>query len=220
LELGIHMVQELRLQRSNDTLSRWMVHHLAELMTAAEKAVSPEEQTKATEAAANLILKVWEHRANLPGGVNPMNSFSGVLRVLNHLNARDNPWADRPGTPYQVLGAKIYRELKRITVGLLLVDTLPAIRQVSAGKKNITQFLSHDERAILLGLGSWPRIVFATQGQKEKTADSEVIDALRGLTDTALSTLTEIRKRLGADPRLGKSVASNRGSKPRRKSKG
>src|SRR5712672_2173190 len=83
LELGIHMVQELGLQQSSDTLSRWMVHHLAELMTASEKAVSPEEQTKATEAAANLILKVWEHRANLPGNVNPMNSFSGVLRVLN-----------------------------------------------------------------------------------------------------------------------------------------
>jgi hypothetical protein len=214
------MVQELGLQQSSDTLSRWMVHHLAELMTTAEKAVSPEEQTKATEAAANLILKVWEHRANLPGNVNPMNSFSGVLRVLNHLNAGDNPWAGRPGTPYQVLGAKIYKELKRITVGLLLIDALPAIRQVSTRKQNIARFLSHDERAILLGLESWPRIVFAIQGQKERTEESEVIDALRGLTDTAFATLTEIRKRLGADTRLGKPGASRRGSKPRRKSSG
>src|SRR6266850_1299641 len=69
LELGIHLVQQLRLQSSNDTLARWMVHHLAELMTRAEHAQSEQARSAATESAVTLILTIWEHRANLPHGM-------------------------------------------------------------------------------------------------------------------------------------------------------
>ena len=194
-----------------------MVHHLAELMTRAEHAESEQARSAATESAVTLILTIWEHRAYLPHGMNPMNSFSQVLGVLNQLNAPANPWNDRPGTSYQALGAKLYGELRRVTIGLLLIDALPTLRQTSASWDDVARFLSKEEREILLGLQSWPRILFATTTKKTKADDPEVLTALRTLTDAALKTLNDLRNRLATDVRLRKPMAPKDKPAKRRK---
>lgn len=57
--LGCHIVNELGGERDTDTLGRWMAHHLAELMVAAEEAATAEEHAAARSAVESAILRVW-----------------------------------------------------------------------------------------------------------------------------------------------------------------
>ena len=59
LELGQHLVRELRFEDGVDTLGRWMAHHLAELLDQAENAKTKVERSKARKQATETILKVW-----------------------------------------------------------------------------------------------------------------------------------------------------------------
>lgn len=67
LGLGRHLVRELRFEDGVDTLGRWMAHHLAELIDEAESGSTPAERLRARKSATETILKIWEHRASLPG---------------------------------------------------------------------------------------------------------------------------------------------------------
>jgi hypothetical protein len=64
--LGERIIEELGLEESTDTLSRWMAHHIAEAITRAEKG-----RRKDKDEAAELILELWEHRTSWPRGWPP-----------------------------------------------------------------------------------------------------------------------------------------------------
>jgi hypothetical protein len=85
LELGRHLVRELDLERGVDTLGRWMAQHLAELIDEAESGTTEGQRLKARKLATETILKVWEHRACVPGKVYPLKDSEHVLEVLELL---------------------------------------------------------------------------------------------------------------------------------------
>lgn len=85
LELGKRLVDELGLDNSVDTLSRWMAHYIAELIHDIECA-APEVDPSKQERCASAILELWRHRAALPSGTRPFEDVEPILRALESLD--------------------------------------------------------------------------------------------------------------------------------------
>jgi hypothetical protein len=66
VRLGERIVAELGLEDSTDTLARWMAHRVAEAINRAEKG-----RRQDRDAAADLILELWDHRSSWPSGWPP-----------------------------------------------------------------------------------------------------------------------------------------------------
>src|SRR4051794_2577180 len=64
LALGRQIVSELGLEPGVDTLSKWMAHHIAELISDAEPQTDPEVKRNKEAQAAVSISKLWQHRSN------------------------------------------------------------------------------------------------------------------------------------------------------------
>jgi len=92
INLGKALVEELGLDRSGDTPSRWMAHYIAEQMAIAENAVG-EDKLKAEQKCFETILTLWEHRSSLPIGRRPFENFDPIFRVLKKLDPEnDQPY--------------------------------------------------------------------------------------------------------------------------------
>ena len=89
LALGRALVKELGLDPGVDTLSRWMAHYIAELIKDAETA-KVEDRTAKFSMCADAILKLWEHRSELPNGKRPFGDLEPILRALESLDPADN----------------------------------------------------------------------------------------------------------------------------------
>lgn len=87
--LGKRLISELKLSDDVDTLGRWMVHYVAELLQDAEQAKG-EDRLQKQAAVRDAILALWAHRAELPSGARPFAAFEPILRVLENL-APDTP---------------------------------------------------------------------------------------------------------------------------------
>src|SRR6266849_7479724 len=85
LQLGEKLVEELGLTQAVDTLGRWMAHYVAELISESEKGSSSERKQKQA-VAAQMILQLWQHRAEFPNGSRPLREFDSVLGVLQSLD--------------------------------------------------------------------------------------------------------------------------------------
>lgn len=83
------MVDELGLEPSNDTLGRWVAHHIAELIQKAETATGDAKQS-AENACFEAILKLWAHRAELPIGKRPFQDIEPVIRAVESLDPEDD----------------------------------------------------------------------------------------------------------------------------------
>ncbi len=78
-------MEELGLTKEVDTLGRWMAHYVAELISESEKGSSSERKQKQA-VAAQMILQLWQHRAEFPNGSRPLREFDSVLGVLQSLD--------------------------------------------------------------------------------------------------------------------------------------
>lgn len=85
INLGKALVEELGLNPGVDTLARWMAHYIAEQMTIAENATG-NDKIAAEQHCFETILKVWQHRATLPNGRRPFESFEPIFRALERLD--------------------------------------------------------------------------------------------------------------------------------------
>ncbi len=73
-----------------DTLGRWMAHHVAELIQAADTA-SGDDRVKKMQACREAILDLWSHRHELPDGTRPFERCEPVLRALESLDPEGTP---------------------------------------------------------------------------------------------------------------------------------
>ncbi|MGH3719388.1 MAG: hypothetical protein ACRDRI_11240 [Pseudonocardiaceae bacterium] len=90
MRLGEQIVHELGLERSNDTLSRWLAHHVAELINAAQDAqqtLTPEQAHQAAQQCRAAILQLWQHRTSWPHGWPP----PGALQITRQLDGLPEP---------------------------------------------------------------------------------------------------------------------------------
>ena len=85
LALGRKLVEELDLESSRDTLSRWMAHYVAELMDHTESA-PPGELAASKKRCSDAILELWSHRAELPNGKRPFEDVEPIMRAIESLD--------------------------------------------------------------------------------------------------------------------------------------
>lgn len=88
-ELGIKLVAELGLEESNDTLGRWMAHHVAALIADVDRA-EPVDRSAKSAACAEAILQLWSHRSDLQSNHRPLRDWEPVLRALASLDPDDD----------------------------------------------------------------------------------------------------------------------------------
>lgn len=221
LGLGAHLVRELGLRDSTDTMGRWLAHHLAELMTESRnRKTSAAHRVEARKQATDLILKIWERRNLLPGNAYPLAQYKDILRVLSFLRSDGNPWNQRRATPYQVTAASIYDRLSRLVIGLLLVDLAPLLRRRTRRGNESLKFLNGEEREIFKELERWLDVVDGSESLVVHKSEFRHIDArapLQKLAEGAIKELSELQQRLAADTTAGSATAKtpqNNGGMP------
>lgn len=84
IALGKKIEQELRIDDDVDTLGRWMIHYIAELVDRAEN-TSGDQQEAIQRECAEFIIKLWTHRASLSVKRYPLESFDKVMASLIRL---------------------------------------------------------------------------------------------------------------------------------------
>ncbi|WBK01229.1 AVAST type 3 anti-phage proein Avs3b [Methylocystis parvus] len=89
LALGRKFVKELGLEESTDTLGRWMAHHVADLITKAEK-VTGDEKSAAERECFAAILALWKHRSELPNGKRPFEELEPIMRAIESLDPEND----------------------------------------------------------------------------------------------------------------------------------
>lgn len=88
IELGKRLVRELGIEDSNDTLSRWMAHYIAEKIYEAGS-VKGDQKRAVMRECCSAILKLWEHRSSFPTGRRPFGDFESLFETLSSLNIED-----------------------------------------------------------------------------------------------------------------------------------
>jgi hypothetical protein len=86
LELGKLLVEAVTGEGSEDTLTAWMMHYIAELIAKAETETTSTLAEATKKETCDTILKLWEHRATLSGRANPMKEYETALRMLQKLS--------------------------------------------------------------------------------------------------------------------------------------
>ena len=163
MELGKHLVAELKLEEGRNTLAKWLAHHLAELIADTERSQDSKSQKAASDRAVETILKIWDHRNDLPGNANPLAPYRNILQVLSDLNPAPDNWATFHGSHRL---ANLYRRFPRL-VRALLIRELPQTGKGSrAAREVVRKFLEPEERSLLL------RIEFL--GVNEKSSKNDV----------------------------------------------
>lgn len=86
--MGRAIVEVLGLERSNDTLSRWMAHYIAEQIAKAEH-TSGTEQDARKECCWETILELEKHWGEGNPNRRSPDSPDSVLSALNRLHKND-----------------------------------------------------------------------------------------------------------------------------------
>ncbi|QIK64892.1 hypothetical protein G7068_13885 [Leucobacter viscericola] len=89
MELGKLLAAELE---QTDTLGRWIAHYLAERMTSLEQKTGSARDTAEAEIA-DLILRLWSLRRQLPGDRLPLAEVDEVEAAIERLTPGRRPWA-------------------------------------------------------------------------------------------------------------------------------
>ncbi|MCL7420602.1 MAG: hypothetical protein M8364_06835 [Methylobacter sp.] len=85
IELGKALVKELEIEPGSDTLSRWLVHYIAELMVKLENA-GEDQKSQLQQQCFESILTLWQHRSSFKSGHRPFESFEPILRTIAALD--------------------------------------------------------------------------------------------------------------------------------------
>jgi len=207
LGLGRHLVRELGLKDGVDTLGRWMAHHLAELIDKAEHGATEAERARARENAMETTLKIWEHRALLPGHAYPLAPYQELLKVLDRLRPDDNPFryvGYHAGTKQEQLAADLFDSLTRLIIALLLMK-LPPGKESAKVSGVALEALSETEQRVLIALQQWIELFTSTskssgRTRKDKGSSGGAAVGLNelaiSLIDGTMTTLIELRNEL------------------------
>lgn len=91
-KLAKTLIKEYKLEKSNDTLSKWMLCYISEQIIKIEKSTGQEKEI-AENKCFNTILELWKHRSSVPNENNPIKKFEQIIDLLDELNPKnENPF--------------------------------------------------------------------------------------------------------------------------------
>ena len=92
INLGKAIITELGMEIDCNTPARWLVHYISENIHKSENCQG-EEKDVAERKCVDAIFKLWNHRYELPRGINPFSDFDSVFRGLSRLdNSSKKPY--------------------------------------------------------------------------------------------------------------------------------
>lgn len=153
MELGRYLVREFNFEES-DTAGRWMSHHLAELILAAEIAPNAAKRSRARASAAETILKIWAQRSSLPARAYPLARYRHILDTLNNLRPDRDNWrwiTEHAGSTREKLVGSIAGDLTCLIFVLLLIE-MPSQEGLTDLDAAAIEALSDTEEHILSSL--------------------------------------------------------------------
>jgi hypothetical protein len=150
LELGRFLVSELLENRSTDTLARWLLHTIADRLAQIENLKKSHQRNKLENEAADLILKLWRHRAMAADGLDPLSKYDRVFKSLSLLLPKANPWQMRETTAPERSAADLYNCLSLLSTALMLLSVNTFRDRPQAERRMLMRFLPTNEAAMLL----------------------------------------------------------------------
>lgn len=209
LELGKYLVHELGYEGGVDTLGRWMSHHLAELINKVENATTAHERERAQKSVIETILRIWDHRASMPGKIYPLESYKDVLKMLELLKPDSNPFSPfwyHDGTKVDQLAASLFDGLTRIIIATLLMKIEPQKRFVEVDPV-VFGALNEVEKYVLTSLQEWgslfevgenKRTTTRAKKNKEQAGDNNInlYDVMLKLIENTIISLEELRNEI------------------------
>jgi hypothetical protein len=181
LGLGRHLVHELGLEPDGDTLSRWLVHHVAELIREAEAPCDAVQRRAAEDRAVKTILKLWDHRRELPGRAYPLNEYQDAITALGRLRPKSNPWTRLSQDPIQQGLSAVFDGLTNIVLAGIFLTY--GCGEASRDPQPSEAFLTEEETRLLTAIRGWigflhqsagrqsPRVVVITTEEERAEAD-------------------------------------------------
>jgi hypothetical protein len=119
LALGGHLVHELGLSESTDTLGRWMAHYIAELIAHSTSQKNGADRLRIDKQVETAILRVWEHRAVLPRGTYPLAPYKKLATFVESM--QQEQLYPMQATKLERATTKLFRLVPRLVVALTLV---------------------------------------------------------------------------------------------------
>lgn len=187
-----------------------MAHHLAELIEQA-RTMEGAEQRQAQAVAADLILKLWSKRENLPGEAYPLKGWGRALAMLRLLEVEASP----------------FNRISQRQIDRVLVETFDHLRTIVAhgivltlgtqsepkGEDAATPFLDGEEKRFIEAMSHWfehfrqarrsryPNIVITTEANRiaknvepEKITEEETSKRVFvAEIDDLITTLSKLR---------------------------
>jgi len=171
--LGERILAELDAGHTNSTLTRWLAHHTAALIQAADQAktaAAPDADARAADARA-AILQLWQHRSAWPSGWPPPRAAE-MVRLLEEL-------PDLGGLPWHRVTALARLHDLHHHILAVLVDL------ATCGDENIEQgwletfgdLLNPDETALLARAATNEQRLSHLFGGRDRTEPEPELDA-------------------------------------------
>jgi|HubBroStandDraft_3_1064219.scaffolds.fasta_scaffold06131_5 hypothetical protein len=185
LELGRHLVKELGLEDSTDTLGRWMAHHVAELMEKATRESDPELQRKAQDQAVETILRIWEKRASLPRDADPLKRYARIVELLVQLEEPPSPWPDRKRTGTETACLQLFVDLRRLLDVMLTIEGCPPHFLKADSVDAVAPFQTHSEKELV-------RLFRELIGKTDLIDQDDPLEALESAFSSATNPTSKI----------------------------
>ena len=200
MELGRFLVKEYLDDRNNDTLSRWLLHAIAERIAKAEQSKKTADASRIEDEAIELILKLWTHRAVGPKGADPLRKYDRVLKAFRSLLPGANPWESREAGRNDRLAAELYQSLTMLTLALLMVGVDPSEKRSAEERALHNEFLPANQAAILLQFEQIEDLSYSSDRSNEPAVgDSEpgagvldVSEAVRSWAERTIELSQEV----------------------------
>ncbi len=152
LLLGQQLVKEYKLEETNDTLSKWMVNYLAELLVKCTEGTATTEEKK---ECCDVILQFWKNKSEVFTHRTPLDKTDELISSLDRLY---NP------PPYQN-----YEELD---------DWLKIVNKIDSVSKGIQQLVVYRSLAKVIDYDKeWIKVKL--QLELDDDMESELINKLK-----------------------------------------
>jgi hypothetical protein len=166
-----------------------MAHHLASLILAAENEATAEKQIAARTKVEQLILQLWQQRANLPGNADPMTRYQSALTTLELMSPNAMPWRRNSAVKLHALAAELYENVNNLTYGVILSEVGPEMPRTEY-EDLAYSFLSDTEQRIQQLLRSLSIKTVLYGADSSKTIELASIDERVRLSIEALVVKT------------------------------
>lgn len=205
MELGKLLVKELDLEKSVDTLSRWMAHYVAEKIKYAESLPDGFKKKNAEKECFSLILDLWKHRWHYKSDRQPLRNFNHLFDILQNLDPKkEEPYYYRLGNTQSMEEddeSFELSDLKKLSPLALQIDKVSRIwinyllheATVKANNKKIEKIINHAVKLPDSMDAHIIQIVFADsmEGINKEPVDQEELDR-----ETKIKTLNHRIKEL------------------------